>query len=122
VVTVAVLLFGMGVSAVATVGVLNAIFVAIFIAVMLRQSTGVTLRPSFSGLRAVAKAGLPFLLLEATVILYQQVDTLVMSFLVDERELGWYGVASMLFGTLLFVPTVLMTSLFPMAARLAKES
>jgi O-antigen/teichoic acid export membrane protein len=28
----------------------------------------------------------------------------------------------MLFGTLLFVPTVLMTSLFPMAARLAKES
>ena len=117
--TVAVLLAGLGVTAVAVVGSLCAGVAAAATVVALRRSTGIRLKPEFSGLKTIAKVGVPFLIIEATLVLYQQVDTIMMSFLVDEKELGWYAVASTLFGTLLFIPTVLLTAAFPMLARLS---
>jgi O-antigen/teichoic acid export membrane protein len=86
------------------------------------------LRPSFSGLvddgppvpagRALMAVALPFLFADASLIIYQQVDTIAMSLLVDEEAIGWYGAADVLFGSLLFVPVLLMTSLFPKIAEL----
>jgi O-antigen/teichoic acid export membrane protein len=42
----------------------------------------------------------------------------VMSLLVDKEAIGWYATADVLFGSLLFVPVILMTSLFPAIADL----
>jgi O-antigen/teichoic acid export membrane protein len=66
--------------------------------------------------RVLVRATLPFLLAEATLVIYQQVDTVIMSLLVGEKQIGWYGAADILFGSLLFAPVILMTSLFPAMA------
>jgi O-antigen/teichoic acid export membrane protein len=115
---VGVLSAGGRVQASAVVLLINALFHAVLIRRLLRRTTGYAMRPSFSGLGAVARAGMPFLLIEGTLIIYQQVDTVIMSLIVNSDEIGYYGAASQLYGTLLFIPTVLMTTVFPVFARL----
>lgn len=64
------------------------------------------------------KDGSPYLLVYGIQIIYVQVDIIVISLLVDETTIGWYGAADTLFATLLFVPTVFMTAVFPALSRL----
>jgi O-antigen/teichoic acid export membrane protein len=45
------------------------------------------------------------------------VDIIIISLLVDERNVGWYGTADQLFGTFLFVPTVFITAVYPVLSR-----
>jgi O-antigen/teichoic acid export membrane protein len=53
--------------------------------------------------------------------LYIQVDIIIISLLVNETVIGWYGAADSLFGTLLFVPTVFITAAFPALSRMYTE-
>lgn len=73
-------------------------------------------------LRLVALGGVSYLVADAALIVYQQVDTVIISLLVDEEQLGWYAAADQLFASLLFVPTILMMTLFPVFGRLSEES
>ncbi len=75
------------------------------------------LRTGRSDMVAVVRASSPFLVAGLSIVIYQQVDTVVMSFLVDDRDIGWYSAADGLYGTLLFAPTILMTSLLPAFTR-----
>jgi O-antigen/teichoic acid export membrane protein len=59
------------------------------------------------------RSGFPYLLSGAFLVLYVQIDVVIISWFVDERNVGWYGTASQLFGTLLFVPTVYVSALTP---------
>jgi O-antigen/teichoic acid export membrane protein len=68
--------------------------------------------------RRLLRAATPYLFVDATLVVYQQVDTVIISLLVGSAELGYYSTADTLFGSLLFVPTVVMTALFPSFARL----
>lgn len=68
--------------------------------------------------REVVRRSRVFLVAGATLIVYQQVDTIVMAALVDKSALGWYTTADALFSSLLFVPTVLLASIFPRMSRL----
>lgn len=72
-------------------------------------------------IRHIVTASAAFLVGEASLIVYQQVDTVVMSMLVDRGELGWYAAADQLFASLLFVPSILMMTLFPVFGRLHEE-
>jgi O-antigen/teichoic acid export membrane protein len=63
------------------------------------------------------KRGFPYLLAGAAITLYLEVDIVIISMLANERTVGWYGSADVLYGTLLFVPTVLMTAVFPALSR-----
>jgi O-antigen/teichoic acid export membrane protein len=65
----------------------------------------------------------PFFWISFSIVVYQQVDTIALSLLVETDEvLGWYSIYERLFGTLLFVPTVFMTAVFPTLSRLYGES
>ncbi|MEM1335605.1 MAG: flippase, partial [Actinomycetota bacterium] len=64
------------------------------------------------------RASVGFLIAAAILAVYQQIDTIVISLLVDAEVLGWYSTADTLFGTLLFVPTIVMASIFPVLGRL----
>ncbi|MBK8988834.1 MAG: flippase [Chloroflexi bacterium] len=66
---------------------------------------------------SMLKLGFPFLLSSAAITLYLEVDIILISMLANERTVGWYGSADVLYGTLLFVPTVLMTAVFPALSR-----
>jgi O-antigen/teichoic acid export membrane protein len=70
---------------------------------------------------AVMKMGSPFLLGSAVQIVYGSIDVVIISLLATEDEIGWYATAATLFGSLLFVPTVLMTSLFPALAQIHEQ-
>jgi O-antigen/teichoic acid export membrane protein len=81
------------------------------------------LRPTWSQARQMLRASIPYLLSDAFVVIYMQVDVVVLSLMLDERAVGWYGSARQLFGTLLFVPTIVVTAIFPTLSRLyASES
>ena len=53
-----------------------------------------------------------------SLVVYVQLDVVIISLLVDEAAVGWYSVADQLFATLLFVPTVFITAVFPVLSRM----
>jgi len=65
------------------------------------------------GVGDLLRAGFPYLLSGAFLVLYVQIDVVIISWFVDERNVGWYGTASQLLGTLLFVPTVYVAAVTP---------
>ena len=64
------------------------------------------------------KAGLPFLGVGLAIVVYLQVDVIIISLFVNEKTVGWYTSADRLFSTPLFVPTVFMTAVYPALARM----
>jgi O-antigen/teichoic acid export membrane protein len=67
------------------------------------------------------KAGLPYLMVSGFLVLYTQLDVIILSLILNEESIGWYGTANRLFGTLLFVPTVFITAVFPVLSRLYSD-
>lgn len=67
------------------------------------------------------RAGLPYLANGLLLTGYMQLDVVIISLLVNETVVGWYGTADRLFGTLLFIPSVFITAVFPTLARLATD-
>ncbi|MEO5723337.1 MAG: oligosaccharide flippase family protein [Ilumatobacteraceae bacterium] len=107
---------GAGVLPIALLGDVGSLFGAILFGRALRSvGQPADHKPLFRG-RRLLRAGMPFLFADAMVTIYLQVDTLVISVLVGERDLGWYSTADGIFGSLLFVPAVLMSAVFPSIA------
>ena len=98
-------------------GLLNALMMFRF----LRRFPGCRFRPTLGGSRRILHLSVGFLVAEATLIIYQQVDTIVLAALVDKRELGWYATSDTLFASFLFIPSILLSSLFPVIGRLHVE-
>lgn len=67
--------------------------------------------------RQMLHAGIPYLMSSIFLVGYQQIDVITMSILADERTVGWYGAANQLFGSLLFIPTIFITAIFPTLTR-----
>ncbi len=53
---------------------------------------------------------------------YVQADVIIISLFVSETVVGWYSVAEVAFGALLFVPTLVGTAVFPSFTRLAEQN
>ncbi len=117
-VTIAVLILGGGTVIVAAVGVPAAIINLTIQFFYLRRIQGIRLRPELGQASAMLKASFPYLIVYIFLVLYTQVDIVIISLLVNEAGVGWYGAADQLFGTLLFVPTVFITAVFPALSRL----
>ena len=54
--------------------------------------------------------------------IYTWIDAVILSLLAPARVVGWYGLATSLFGTLLFVATILSTAWYPRLVRAFEES
>ena len=68
--------------------------------------------------RLILKSSYPFLIMNGFLVFYMQVDVIIISLLISEKQVGWYGSADRLFGTLLFIPLVYMTAVFPALSRM----
>jgi O-antigen/teichoic acid export membrane protein len=68
-------------------------------------------------IRSVFRASLPYFLVSIAMVVYHQVDIVILSLLADATTIGWYGTAVRLFGTLLFIPNVFVVALFPALTR-----
>lgn len=68
--------------------------------------------------KTVLSSSLPFFLVGVGIVVYHEIDVLVLSWLLTEQSIGWYGVVDTLFGSMLFVPNIIMSVLFPTLSRL----
>lgn len=113
------LVLGYGVKAVAVAMAAGALMNLIvqFSSIKRLHRLGIKLstRESISFLRKC----IPYLMSNVFLIVYQQVDTVIISYFINEEAVGWYSTADRLFTTLLFVPTVFMTAVFPVFSRMS---
>ncbi len=119
--TLGVLLLGGRAVAISALAIGLGLLYAAAMIVALRSDSQLTIRPTTRGLRRVARKGLPFLMVEAGVVIYRQSDTIALSRLANETQVGLYSVAETFLGSMLVVPTILLTAVFPALARLSAE-
>lgn len=117
VVILTLLFMGFNVYWIAAVSIVtNAVNMA-FMAFFLRRHYKLTLRLNLPEAWEMLRASNVYLVTGLILIVYQQIDKLFISTLVTTEAVGWYGTAMNLFGTLMFVPVVLGTVLFPTLSR-----
>ncbi len=73
-------------------------------------------------LRRIFIGGLPFLIWVVFGEIYMRIDVLMLSVMTSDAVVGWYGAATRLYGTLLFIPNILTTSIFPAMMRMGSTS
>lgn len=66
----------------------------------------------------IVRNSLPFMTGGAALVLYRQIDVLVIAWAADNQDVGWYGTADVLAGSLLFPAVVVTTTIFPTLGRL----
>lgn len=66
--------------------------------------------------RKTLRRGLPFLAGDASAMAYHNVDVIVLSMLVSSAEVGWYSVLDTLVASFYFIPTILISAVFPRLA------
>lgn len=71
---------------------------------------------------SLLKSSFPYLAVFAFITLYMQVDIIVISLVANEQGVGWYSAADQLFGTLLFIPSIFLTAVFPALARMYADA
>lgn len=121
VVSIAVLLLGGDVIAVAAASALGSAVSTIVLYRSVRKILTLSFRGWSGHASTIVRGSVGFMVASAALICYQQIDTIVIAALVDREALGWYGTADVLFGTLLFPITILMGSFFPVLGRLFTE-
>ncbi len=134
VVCIVLLLFGQGVVAVAFVGILATVATLVvqlraisrLIPLGLQKSEAVDATSPVQSLRTLGpimlRSSVPYLLSGVFLVAYAQMDIVIISLLVNEKTIGWYGAAGQLFSTLMFVPNVFMTAVFPTLARMFAQA
>ncbi|MFZ1400283.1 MAG: flippase [Candidatus Promineifilaceae bacterium] len=120
-IAISLLLLGYGVLAVAGVTVVTAVINLTIQLIYLRRLQPLRFRFDWRTGLAMLRAGSPYLFTYLFLVMYQQVDAIIISMLVNDTTLGWYSAADKLFGTFLFVPTVFMTAVFPTLSRMHKD-
>jgi O-antigen/teichoic acid export membrane protein len=116
------LLLGYGVFVIAALGIVARTTGLAIEVYFLSKNYAIKLSVNWRLMIPVLKASMPFFLVTVGIILYHQVDTVIISLLVDEASIGWYGTADHLYGSLLFIPNVFITALFPVLSRAHKET
>lgn len=118
VVAIVVLLLGGNVVSVVAVAAGGNLIALLILVRAIRRLTTVSFRGWRKMSGPILRASAGFLMAGAILVIYQQVDTVVIALLVEDEVLGWYGTADTLFATLLFPITILMGVVFPTLGRL----
>src|SRR5262249_50393352 len=63
--------------------------------------------------RTIFLGGLPFFVWQAALVIYGQTDALILSMLTRDAVVGWYAAAYRIVTIPLFMPTIIMTVVFP---------
>lgn len=121
VILVTVLVLGGGVTLVAASGLVAGLFTVVTLTRAARGLLGgAAIRPRLKGTSELWRAGWPFLINEAVLVVYFQIDTIIISAVASRTELGWYSSADGVSAALQFAPTLLLTSVFPVLARVGQ--
>jgi O-antigen/teichoic acid export membrane protein len=67
----------------------------------------------FAVWRTILLGGLPFFVWQAALVIYGQTDAMILSVLTQDAVVGWYSAAYRIVTIPLFMPTIIMTVVFP---------
>ncbi len=98
-----------------------ALISAIWFLVLVRRG-GTTPERQRSTIRRTLLAGRPFFAATGMVLIYHQVDVVVIALLGSSESAGWYGAADQLHTSIFFVPTVVLAANTPAMFRLADRT
>lgn len=112
------LLLGANVAVVAAIAAGAAALHTALLHGFLRRYVTIRWRTDLGAAWRAARRGTPYFVGGVIMVVYHQIDTVVMALLLDDEPVGWYAAADRLVASTLFVPTVVMTALFPVLARL----
>lgn len=70
---------------------------------------------------SVVRSGLPFFIWAAALVVYGQIDTVLLTFLSGSRVVGWYVAAYRIVSLPAFIPTIVITVLFPVLSATASS-
>jgi O-antigen/teichoic acid export membrane protein len=115
------LILQQGLIVIAVVGIIGAFLQLAFTFNALRRLAALKLRFQWHLAKWMLKESFSYLMVRFALVVYQQIDIVIISLLVTEKNMGWYGTADQLFGTFLFVPSVFITALYPALSRLFKS-
>lgn len=102
-----------GVNAICVIGLIAALVGTGLQVRWLSRSAPIRLRWDWPLIRRIVVASLPYWGTGLFVTIYTWVDAVMLSFMTTTTVVGWYGAATRLFNTLLFLPTILTTALLP---------
>jgi O-antigen/teichoic acid export membrane protein len=116
--SIGLLLLGFGVIQVAIIAAAGSMVGVLVMFLSLRRIQKLRLVVNFSLMKWMLKASLPFLFTGAFIVIYGQMDTILISIFVDEGGVGLYSVTDRLIGTLFFIPSIIITSTGPALCRM----
>jgi O-antigen/teichoic acid export membrane protein len=87
--------------------------VLIVSAIVVLRNVQLTFTIDWSMWRPLLLAGLPFFVWQAALLIYGQIDTVLLSFLTRDEVVGWYAAAYRIVMIPVFIPTILVTVIFP---------
>jgi O-antigen/teichoic acid export membrane protein len=114
---IAALLLGFGIYGIGAVALLAGVVGMAMQLVFLKRHHPIALRVNLPQLWSLLRSGLPYLISSLGLVAYGQVDVLIISSLLNSTQVGWYGLASRLFGTFMFFPVIFTTAVFPTLTR-----
>lgn len=118
VLTIALLALGTGVYGLLSASVIASSGLLAVLATRFHRISPIIVRGWRRAAPEIVRGSLPFMFAGAALVVYQQVDIVVISWAAGEEDLGWYGTADTLFGSLLFPAVVLTSTIFPTLGRL----
>jgi len=113
---IAAVLTGYGATAVVTITALIAFAVTVLTWIYARRYVRISFPSPLGDVRNFLAGSIAFWPTTLVFIFYSWVDTTILSLLAPTAVVGWYGVATKLSQTLMFLPTILMTAWLPRIA------
>jgi O-antigen/teichoic acid export membrane protein len=117
-VSLTLLFMGYGILTMVAILVISELVSLIIQAFSLRRIQPFRFRFSWVTARWVLKNGSSYFLVSAFLVIYTQVDIVIISLLVNERAIGWYAASDTLFTSLMFIPSIFIASVFPALTRM----
>jgi O-antigen/teichoic acid export membrane protein len=112
---------GLGVNEIASTSILALSLGAIVQIAILRRYMPIRLTWNGALSFELLRASWPYCVSSLVLIVYGEIDKLIMPIMVNEKTVGWYSIAASLATTLVFIPNILSTAVFPALSRGASE-
>ena len=83
----------------------------------LKRQYALRMHVTFADAWAMLRMSTPYLITSLVIAVYVQIDQIFIATMVDTRTVGWYSTATNLFGTSMFLPVAIGTTLLPVLSR-----
>jgi O-antigen/teichoic acid export membrane protein len=107
------LMTGHGVQAICAAGVLAVLLSIVLSAMPFMRRFRYVWPATPSTWKLLAVGGLPFLVWQASLQIYGQIDILILSLMSSDSAVGWYATAYRLIGVPVFAPAIIVGAVFP---------